>query len=47
MLDNALRYLSEHADSNLAHPDEFLRIPSISTDARHKGDVRRAAQWIH
>src|SRR5215210_5745440 len=25
---------------------EFLRIPSISTLSEHKGDVRRAAQWV-
>lgn len=25
---------------------DFLRIPSISTDPRHKGDVRRAAEWL-
>ncbi|WP_134680139.1 dipeptidase [Paracoccus ravus] len=25
---------------------EFLRIPSISTDPAHKGDVRRAAEWL-
>jgi acetylornithine deacetylase/succinyl-diaminopimelate desuccinylase-like protein len=25
---------------------EFLRIPSISADAAHAGDVQRAAQWV-
>lgn len=25
---------------------EFLRIPSVSADSRHKDDVRRAAQWV-
>jgi acetylornithine deacetylase/succinyl-diaminopimelate desuccinylase-like protein len=25
---------------------EFLRIPSISTDPAHAGDVRRAAEWV-
>ncbi|HEX3806693.1 MAG TPA: M20/M25/M40 family metallo-hydrolase [Gaiellaceae bacterium] len=25
---------------------EFLRIPSISADAAHAGDVRRAGQWV-
>jgi acetylornithine deacetylase/succinyl-diaminopimelate desuccinylase-like protein len=25
---------------------EFLRIPSVSADAAHAGDVRRAAEWV-
>ncbi len=25
---------------------EFLRIPSISADAAHRGDVKRAAEWV-
>ena len=25
---------------------EFVRIPSVSADAAHRGDVRRAAEWI-
>ena len=25
---------------------EFLRIPSVSTDPAHKADVRRAAEWV-
>ena len=25
---------------------EFIRIPSVSADAEHKGDVRRAAEWV-
>ncbi len=26
---------------------EFLRIPSVSARSEHKGDVARAAQWVH
>ncbi len=47
MLGDALRYLGEHEDGNLARLGELLRIPSISTDAARKSDVRRAAHWIH
>jgi acetylornithine deacetylase/succinyl-diaminopimelate desuccinylase-like protein len=25
---------------------ELLRIPSVSADSRHRGDVRRAAEWV-
>ncbi|MCA9187228.1 MAG: dipeptidase [Pirellulaceae bacterium] len=25
---------------------EILRIPSVSTDSRHRGDVRRGAEWV-
>ncbi|MBK7907098.1 MAG: dipeptidase [Gemmatimonadetes bacterium] len=40
-------WLSEH-DQRL-HSDlfEFLRIPSVSARSEHKGDVARAAQWVH
>ena len=47
MLSDAIRYLRDHEDDNLARLGELLRIPSISTDASHKNDVRRAAHWIH
>lgn len=36
--DDAARYLREL--------EEFLRIPSISSDPAHRGDVRAAAEWL-
>src|SRR4051794_6167952 len=30
----------------LAELDEFLRIPSISTQSEHQDDIRRAAEWV-
>jgi acetylornithine deacetylase/succinyl-diaminopimelate desuccinylase-like protein len=30
----------------LAELAELLRIPSVSADSTHKGDVRRAAEWV-
>ena len=40
-------WLTQH-DQRL-HDDlfEFLRIPSVSARSEHKGDVARAAQWVH
>ena len=45
-LDQIDRYLMAHADQFLAELQEFLRIPSISADTRHKPDVRRAAEFV-
>jgi len=47
MLGNALRFLSDHEDDNVARVLELLRIPSISTDAARKDEVRRAAHGVH
>jgi acetylornithine deacetylase/succinyl-diaminopimelate desuccinylase-like protein len=40
------KYLRENRKLHLAELEEFLRIPSISTDAKRKADVGRAAKWI-
>jgi acetylornithine deacetylase/succinyl-diaminopimelate desuccinylase-like protein len=39
-------YLDAHAKQFDAELDEFLRIPSISTDPAHAADTRRAAEWV-
>ena len=39
-------YLQTHQDDYLAQLSEFLSIPSISSLPEHKGDVRRAAEWV-
>ena len=41
-----LEYLSAHSDRILQELIEFVRIPSVSTDPRHAGDVARAAEWV-
>jgi acetylornithine deacetylase/succinyl-diaminopimelate desuccinylase-like protein len=41
-----LEYLSAHHDRSLQELIEFVRIPSVSTDPRHAGDVARAAEWV-
>ena len=39
-------YLSEHQTRFTEELTEFLRIPSVSTDASYKEDVRRAAFFV-
>jgi len=40
-------YITKNNDRFLEELFEWLRIPSISADSRHKGDVRRAAEFLH
>jgi acetylornithine deacetylase/succinyl-diaminopimelate desuccinylase-like protein len=44
--DAARRYSREHGERFLQELDELLRIPSVSTDPAHAGDIRRAAEWL-
>ena len=39
-------YLDAHKDEILRAVLEFAAIPSISTDANHRADVARAADWV-
>jgi acetylornithine deacetylase/succinyl-diaminopimelate desuccinylase-like protein len=39
-------YLADHLAANQQDLVDLLRIPSISTDPEHAGDVRRAAEWV-
>lgn len=45
-MENALQYTRTHFDHFVSELEEFLRIPSISTDPEHAEDVRRAAKWV-
>ena len=45
-LGDILTQLENDRDAALARLFELLRIPSISTDPAHAGDVRRAAEWL-
>lgn len=45
-IDEVLSTLDKELPQALDRLMEFLRIPSISTDPAHKGDVRRAAEWL-
>jgi acetylornithine deacetylase/succinyl-diaminopimelate desuccinylase-like protein len=41
-----LDYLQAHHDEVLEELIEFARIPSVSTDPQHQGDMARAAEWV-
>lgn len=40
------QYIEDNKDRFLAELFDLLRIPSVSADSRHKGDVRKAAEFI-
>lgn len=39
-------YINGNKDRFLAELFDWLRIPSVSADSRHKGDVRKAAEFV-
>jgi acetylornithine deacetylase/succinyl-diaminopimelate desuccinylase-like protein len=39
-------YINTNKDRFLSELFEWLRIPSVSADSRHKGDVRKAAEFV-
>ena len=39
-------YITANKDRFLAELFDWLRIPSVSADSRHKGDVRKAAEFL-
>ncbi|HET8627718.1 MAG TPA: dipeptidase [Thermomicrobiales bacterium] len=46
-MDNACdAYLKERDQRHLDELFDFLRIPSVSTMPEHRGDIRRAAEWV-
>ncbi|QDP39650.1 dipeptidase [Radiobacillus deserti] len=46
MSKQALEYLQSNRDALLAKLNDFLSIPSVSTDSVHKQDVEKAAQFV-
>lgn len=45
-MTTSYEYANQHAERFIAQLVEWLKIPSISTAPEHKGDVRRAAEWL-
>jgi acetylornithine deacetylase/succinyl-diaminopimelate desuccinylase-like protein len=45
-VDNARKYSREHAERFRHELYELIRIPSLSADPAHAGDVKRAAEWL-
>ena len=45
-MENILKYLEANQERYLSELNEFLRIPSISTNKENQDDVRRCAQWV-
>jgi acetylornithine deacetylase/succinyl-diaminopimelate desuccinylase-like protein len=43
---DALEYARTHRDGFVTELSEFLRIPSVSTQAKHGEDMTRAAEWL-
>jgi acetylornithine deacetylase/succinyl-diaminopimelate desuccinylase-like protein len=44
--EKARKYSRDHAERFRHELFEFLRIPSLSGDPAHAGDVKRAAEWL-
>jgi acetylornithine deacetylase/succinyl-diaminopimelate desuccinylase-like protein len=45
-MDNVLGYLKQNKKRFLQELIEYVSIPSVSAQEKHKGDMRKAAQWI-
>ncbi len=46
MIDKVIERIDSQEHQNVQRLFEFLRIPSISTDPKAKGDMYKAAEWI-
>jgi len=46
MSEQALQYIKDNRDNLLSKLNDFLSIPSVSTDSAHKEDVSKAADFI-
>jgi acetylornithine deacetylase/succinyl-diaminopimelate desuccinylase-like protein len=40
------QYIESNQDRFLSELFDWLRIPSVSADSRHKDDVRKAAEFV-
>src|SRR5699024_3965494 len=46
MSKKALTYLADNRERLLKKLNEFLSIPSVSTDSQHKHDIKKAADFL-
>lgn len=46
MIEEALAYARTHRQALLEALQDFLRIPSVSTQPEHRADIQRAAEWV-
>jgi len=42
----ALEYIQEHKNQSLEKMKEIISIPSVSTDPKRNGDIKKAAEWL-
>ena len=47
VIDKVIAHIDANRDAYVERLSALLRIPSVSTDPDHKGDIRRAAEWVH
>jgi len=45
-MKKVIEYIQDNHDRYIGELNEFLRIPSVSTDPEHKKDVRIAADFV-
>ena len=45
-MDNILRYLEEHRERFIEELREYVSIPSVSAQSRHRRDMARASEWV-
>ncbi len=47
MIDKVIAHIEANKDANVQRLLDLLRIPCVSTDPKHKPDMKRGAEWIH
>src|SRR5262245_54424011 len=45
-MQRVTEYITSHRQAFEDDLSDLLRIASVSADSRHKGDIRRAAEWM-
>lgn len=47
MIDKVIAHIEANKDANQKRLFDFLRMPSISTEAERNGDTRKTAEWVN